>query len=601
MALVLTQNAKFDPFTFQDLAAPYLLVDKAAGEVEEALDSTLSKSNLMRKYAEEEPNAEYSKAYKAYADNLEHQAEQFSKYGLSAGLRDSIRMARNNYGKVVTPIELAAAKREKIYEKRDPNAIYKNRTLSLSDIINETYDNSSITEKDIANNMAVSYNPVFRTAYSKAIQSGMNVDQAILKAQQESTGVLLDEMNRIKSMGYNIQDPKIQRAFNLGINATTSDILKEEMMTWKDIQDMKDKQAARALAWAKHREDIANNEFNRRYKLAQLAAQGYTIDRDGNIVKLNSDDPNPNPNLRTIPGIGEIKELYDMNKNLILDNGALSADYFGNKNKRSSNNIPTFVNPMKIYEEIQKIKNKYGNSEPRVSASTGDVIYPKNYYKVAEEIEQLYKQYGVTKVLTDSEYAQLKDLGYSSTSTYSDFRNNLQRQLNESIEYDRSTSINSSSIPKQDKIKATINRWNDQGNLNIKLYDFYNPTKHLNYEDISTKTSTGEKVNDIVDVQYSTTYPNKVIVIFDNGKVALASPELLGGEMEDLINYYEKVVKDIQAVEGTSRRSGGTYNKTDIGKELNNIEKIVAAQIRGNLNSEVPTQSKTTTKLDTVI
>ena len=48
MALVLTQNAKFDPFTFQDLAAPYLLVDKAAGEVEEALDSTLSKSNLMR-------------------------------------------------------------------------------------------------------------------------------------------------------------------------------------------------------------------------------------------------------------------------------------------------------------------------------------------------------------------------------------------------------------------------------------------------------------------------------------------------------------------------------------------------------------------------
>ena len=53
MAIILTNTAKYDPFNFQELAAPYILVDKAAGEVMDTIDELGSKADLMKKYADE--------------------------------------------------------------------------------------------------------------------------------------------------------------------------------------------------------------------------------------------------------------------------------------------------------------------------------------------------------------------------------------------------------------------------------------------------------------------------------------------------------------------------------------------------------------------
>lgn len=374
MALVLTQNAKFNPFTFQDLAAPYLLVDKAAGEVEEALDSTLSKANLMRKYAEEEPNAEYSKAYKAYADNLEHQAEQFSKYGLSAGLRDSIRMARNNYGKVVTPIELAAAKREDYYKMMasNPNNIYRNNgVITLSDVMNNKVDMSYLDPKTLMTEASIGAKSKSQEALQKAIASGYSSEEALRLARIAADNYKSEYLNSLGMDSFSgDNNNKITNAVNLGIEGAFADVVKGEYLDAAKRSDIKYRNEGRALEWAKFK-------HNQEKEIRDLATKGYRLNADGSI----SYDPSLVPPSENSTSSNDSNKKPDLFPSIKL--GAVKTGDTSNYDKYSSS-LMVDKDGKVTTTEIQKLAKQYKEAADNLTKAKATPEYITNPEKFAK-------------------------------------------------------------------------------------------------------------------------------------------------------------------------------------------------------------------------
>ena len=450
MALVLTQNAKFNPFTFQDLAAPYLLVDKAAGEVEEALDSTLSKSNLMRKYAEEEPNAEYSKAYKAYADNLEHQAEQFSKYGLSAGLRDSIRMARNNYGKVVTPIELAAAKREKIYEKRDPNAFYRQKQLSLQDVMDNNIDNSFLTEKDLTSNIALKSGELGIRKLQEYIERGYSSKDALSLVSKDLQKLRNEELKSLRLSDFSQDEQlKIARAIDAGIAGSFSGIAKEEYLNAKERASLDYQKQQLALS----RQRLYNENVNRNI---ELKLKGYKLDKDNNI-EIDQDSPywkergisfdKDGNKIHDLPGIGTAVET-EIGYVITPNDG--SDPYI--VNKRGTVLKPTNKPDQEDAEE-KRLKAKYPNLP---------IVYADN------------SNYGNWEAGTEGEAGDGTfhwfEIDSPTRDWGADFTNDFEPSQVSNIKRVPPSQVNTEAY---EKIKQRVEKSMGDGKFDPRLYNFY--------------------------------------------------------------------------------------------------------------------------------
>lgn len=174
MAIVLTNTAKYDPFTFQELVAPYALIDKAAGEVMDTIDELGSKAELLKKYADEDPNSEYSKQYNQYIRDLDKVASDMSRYGMSATLRDNSRSLKRRYSSVIDPIDKAAKiRKERSDEQRKLKAANPDLMFDV--------DWSNMKLQDVINNPDLGYSSINGDdLYKKGAVAGKSISSTMI-------------------------------------------------------------------------------------------------------------------------------------------------------------------------------------------------------------------------------------------------------------------------------------------------------------------------------------------------------------------------------------------------------------------------------------
>ena len=131
MSVVLTSNAVYQPFTFEELLKPLAMYTEEYRNVEENIADLESKSELIKRYAMEDPNSEAARMYTEYAQNLDKQVEALVKYGLPSVNRRSLYNLRSQYASNITPIEIAIARRAED-AKSQQEARMKDPTLFLS-------------------------------------------------------------------------------------------------------------------------------------------------------------------------------------------------------------------------------------------------------------------------------------------------------------------------------------------------------------------------------------------------------------------------------------------------------------------------------------
>ena len=281
MAIVLTSNAKFTPYTFDEMLKPLAMATQEYNAIEEGIAELGTKADLMRMYASEEPDSDWAKRYNDYAKELDKQASSLAKYGLSPASRKGLLDLKRAYSSSVSPIEEAAKARKEAYKYRDTirakdnTAVFKNNTLSLSDFMNgKEGDNTYVSGKDVMARVASKAQIEGTNMFNKLLEQGYSSETALQAVNNWSRSVdnpiVAEELKALGLDNYSIEDQaKLINSIGTGMYNAASEIAKSEYMTKKERESL-----------ALQRANLA--ESQRQHNLA-IQSKGYKIDK-GKIV-----------------------------------------------------------------------------------------------------------------------------------------------------------------------------------------------------------------------------------------------------------------------------------------------------------------------------
>lgn len=173
MKIVLTNNAKFSPYTFDEMLKPLAMAADAYNTVQSGIEELGAKADLMKMYANEIPDSKTANMYNSYAKDLEKQASMLAKHGLTPASRQGLLNMKRRYSSEVVPIETAVAKREAL-TKEQREALLRDPSL-MFDV------NYSKTQLDyLLDNPNATYNPISGNELTKrAAQMASNLAKVV--------------------------------------------------------------------------------------------------------------------------------------------------------------------------------------------------------------------------------------------------------------------------------------------------------------------------------------------------------------------------------------------------------------------------------------
>lgn len=240
-------DAKFKPFSYQEMVTPVLEATKAHQALEDMHGGLSYKANIWEEMANEQTDPYAYSLYKKYADDLTDRADQLMQYGLNPASRRDMLDMKARYSKEILPIENAYNRREKLADAQR-TALLQNPTLFFQ------RDAATTSLDDFIRNPSLDYG----ASYSGALltQQASQMAAALQNALTSRSGLkgigLPFQYEELLQYGYTPADiqlaitdpknPKAQPVLNTIIDRVMS---ASGMNTWaSDAQ----KEAARAYA-----------------------------------------------------------------------------------------------------------------------------------------------------------------------------------------------------------------------------------------------------------------------------------------------------------------------------------------------------------------
>ena len=143
MANYLVINSKFQPFSFERYIQPYKMYGEAYKEVENQYEELATKANIWDGMANKQTDPYAYKMYKTYSNDLEEQAGQLAREGLTPASRQNMLRMKQRYSSDIVPIEQAYKRRQELIDEQrkllsQDNTLMFDRNasmLSLDDLI----------------------------------------------------------------------------------------------------------------------------------------------------------------------------------------------------------------------------------------------------------------------------------------------------------------------------------------------------------------------------------------------------------------------------------------------------------------------------------
>lgn len=173
MKIVLTNNAKFNPYTFDEMLKPLAMAADAYNTVQSGIEELGAKADLMKMYANEVPDSKTANMYNSYAKDLEKQASMLAKHGLTPASRQGLLNMKRRYNSEVVPIETAVARREAL-TKEQREALLRDPSLMFD------VDYSKTQLDYLLDNPNATYNPISGNELTKrAAQMASNLAKVV--------------------------------------------------------------------------------------------------------------------------------------------------------------------------------------------------------------------------------------------------------------------------------------------------------------------------------------------------------------------------------------------------------------------------------------
>lgn len=136
-------NSKFKPFSYAEMLQPVQMATAAHQEVENEYADLATKANVWDEMANEQTDPYAYKMYKTYSNDLEEQAGQLAREGLTPASRQNMLRMRQRYSSDIVPIEQAYKRRQELIDEQrkllaQDNTLMFDRNasmLSLDDLI----------------------------------------------------------------------------------------------------------------------------------------------------------------------------------------------------------------------------------------------------------------------------------------------------------------------------------------------------------------------------------------------------------------------------------------------------------------------------------
>lgn len=101
--MILNVNSTYNPLSFQDIAAPFLLYKQAYEQSEKDMTSLSQQTDMWKNIVNKETNPIAAKLYQDYADRLNNAVEDFSQ-GMTMQNRGALMGLKKDYASSITPI-----------------------------------------------------------------------------------------------------------------------------------------------------------------------------------------------------------------------------------------------------------------------------------------------------------------------------------------------------------------------------------------------------------------------------------------------------------------------------------------------------------------
>ena len=111
-------NSKFKPFSYAEMLQPVQMATLAHQEVENEYAELATKANVWDKMANEQTDPYAYKMYKTYSNDLEEQAGQLAREGLTPASRQNMLRMKQRYSSDIIPIEQAYKRRQELIDEQ---------------------------------------------------------------------------------------------------------------------------------------------------------------------------------------------------------------------------------------------------------------------------------------------------------------------------------------------------------------------------------------------------------------------------------------------------------------------------------------------------
>jgi hypothetical protein len=175
-------NSQFKPFSYQEMLAPTLMATQAHQELENQYGELATKASVWEEMANEQTDPYAYKMYKTYANDLEEQAGQLAREGLTPASRQNMLKMKQRYSRDIVPIEQAYKRRQELIDEQR-KALMANPSL-MYDV-----DFSMTSLDDLISNPNMSYTSVSGDdLYKKGKEAAISSSSRLLEVMPALQG-----------------------------------------------------------------------------------------------------------------------------------------------------------------------------------------------------------------------------------------------------------------------------------------------------------------------------------------------------------------------------------------------------------------------------
>lgn len=375
-------GSKFSPFTYQELLQPALMATQAHQELENQYSELATKANVWEEMANEQTDPYAYKMYKTYASDLESQAGQLAREGLTPASRQNMLKMKQRYSSEIVPIEQAYKKRQELIDEQrklqaQDNTLMFDRSASMMSL------------DDLIKNPQLTYQSYSGATLAKQVgDAAKSLSKEMRDNPRKWRSILGDQyFESIMQKGYRPEEI-IQAIQN---NPNASPILQsivEDAVGSSGISKWGD-EATLNRAYEYARQGLWNAVGETQYQIQSNKAYDYAMQEQAAKNKAAREAKAPDTGLyyRAVPKttVDGDKKTTQMNEDLALLQEIL-------KN-------PSLMGK----KETRKIASvEYDYAEPGLLKSAPRRIESEQtYYPYQEKLKELGKRYNIDYTITD--------------------------------------------------------------------------------------------------------------------------------------------------------------------------------------------------------